>query len=74
LVVRDFTQEFGIDIHDTFAPTLKHDSIRILTSIVAQNNFNIEQFDINASYLNAKISEDIYMKLPEGHPDFNKKY
>jgi len=74
LVARGFIQEFGIDFHDTFTPTLKHDSIRILTSIAAQNNFNIEQININAAYLNTKLSEYIYMKPPEGHQDFNRKF
>jgi len=39
-----------IDFHETFSPTLKHDSIRILTSVAAQNSYNIEQIDINAAY------------------------
>jgi len=61
-----------IDFYNTFSPTLKHDSIRILTSISAQKNFNIEQIDINAAYLNEKLNENIYMKPPEGHNDYNK--
>jgi len=74
LVAKGCTQKQGIDYHDTFAPTLKHDSIRILTAIATKNNFNIEQIDINAAYLNARLKEEIYMKAPEGHPDFNKNY
>ena len=67
LVAKEYTQKQGIDYHDTFAPTLKHDSIRILTTIATKNNFNIEQIDINAAYLNARLKEELYMKAPEGH-------
>jgi hypothetical protein len=57
--VRGFTQQYGIDFKETFSPTLKHNSFRILTAFAAQNNFNfnIEQIDINASYLNASLTE-----------------
>jgi len=74
LVAKGYTQKQGIDYHDTFAPTLKHDSIRILTAIATKNNFNIEQIDINTAYLNARLKEEIYMNPQEGHPDFNKNY
>lgn len=71
-MAKGYTQKHRIDYYDTFAPTLKHDSIKILTTIATKNNINIEQIDINAAYLNAMLKEEIYMKAPEGHPDFNK--
>ena len=73
LVAKGFTQQHGIDYKDTFAPTLKLDSIRIFTHIAARNNFQIEQIDVNAAYLNAHLKEEIYMEPPKGHPD-HKKY
>jgi hypothetical protein len=74
LVAKGYTQQFGIDYKETFSPTLKQDSIRIFTSISAQHNFNIEQIDVNAAYLNAGLKEDLYMKPPKGHEDYNKRY
>ena len=68
LVARGFTQQIGIDFQETFSPTLKHDSLRILTAISTQLNFNIKQIDINSAYLNAELEEDIYLEIPEGHP------
>ena len=72
LVAKGYTQQYGIDFKETFAPTLKQDTIRIITAIAVQHNFNIEQIDINSAYLNADLKEDIYMKSPEGHHSFNK--
>ena len=74
LVARGFTQQYGIDYKETFAPTLKQDTIRIITSIAAKNNYNIHQLDIKAAYLNAKLNEDIYMELPEGDDHQGMKY
>jgi len=39
-----------------------------------QNNFDIQQIDINAAYLNAKLKEEVYMEPPKGHPDYRKRY
>lgn len=70
LVAKGFTQQHEIDYKDTFAPTLKLDSISIFTHIAAKYNFIIEQIDVNAAYLNAHLKEEIYMEPPKGHPDY----
>jgi len=74
LVAKGFTQEYGIDYKETFAPTLKQDSIRIFTAIATQNNFEINQIDITVTYLNAELNEDLYIKPPKGHEDYNNKF
>ena len=74
LVAKGFTQQPGIDYNQTFSPTLKQDSLRIITAIASQRKFNIEQIDINSAYLNAKLDEDIYMKIPEGFPNTGNKF
>jgi len=66
LVARGFSQVYGVDYVDTFSPTLKQDSLRIITSIAVYNNFNIYQLDIKAAYLNAEINEELYMEIPKG--------
>ena len=74
LVAKGYTQQLGIDYKETFAPTLKQDSLRIITALAVQNNFNIEQIDVNSAYLNAPLTEEIYMRAPEGHSSYNKYY
>jgi len=63
LVAKGYTQEYGIDYKETFAPTLKQDTIRIITVIAVNMNFKIKQIDINSAYLNAPLNEHIYMKV-----------
>jgi len=74
LVAKGYTQKYGIDYKETFAPTLKQDTLRIFTAIAVNNNFKIKQIDINSAYLNAPLKENIYMKAPEGHYSFGKCY
>ena len=72
LVAMGCTQEEGVDFQNTFSPTMKQDSLRILTAFAVQNDFNIKQLDITAAYLNAPLTENIYMEAPKGHPAHHK--
>jgi len=63
LVVKGFTQQKGIDYHETFSPTLKSDSIRIFTALAIQNNFDIHQIYINATYFNAYLRLKLFREL-----------
>jgi len=74
LVARGFTQQLGIDYSKTFSPNLKQDSLRLITAIAVQNNFRIKQLDVNSAYLNAELSEDIFMKSLEGYKTKGKVY
>jgi len=74
LVARGFSQILGIDYIETFSPTLKQDSLRIITALAVHYNFNIYQLDIKAAYLNAELKEELYMEIPEGDENFKKGY
>jgi len=41
LVARGFSQRFGIDYSNTFSPTLKQESLRIIVALAVQRNFEI---------------------------------
>ena len=74
LVEKGYTQQYGIDYKETFAPTFKQDTIRIITVNTVLTNFNVVQIDINSAYFNAPLNELIYMKAPEDHPSHNKYF
>lgn len=42
LVAKGYAQREGIDYHEIFAPVVKHVSIRILLTIVAQEDLELE--------------------------------
>jgi hypothetical protein len=66
LCVRGFTQQDGIDYHETFSPVLKHTSLRILLSIAAKEDMEIEQSDVETAFLLSPLEEELYMTLPDG--------
>jgi hypothetical protein len=72
LVAKGYTQKQGIDFSETFAPTVKYNTIRLMIAIAALKGYSITQLDISNAYLHADIDEDIYMEQPEGFKKENK--
>ena len=66
LVAKGFTQQYGIDYLETYAPVVKLTSLRIILVLAAFYNFEIHQGDIKSAYLLGKLDEEIYMEVPEG--------
>jgi hypothetical protein len=66
LVAKGYSQIPGIDYNDVFSPVVKHSSIRTLLSIVAINDYELEQLDVKTAFLHGDLEEDIYMDQPEG--------
>jgi hypothetical protein len=68
LVAKGFTQIYGIDYEEKFAPVGKMNSIRVLLSIVANLDWPLHQFDIKNAFLHGDLKE-IYMDIPLGLED-----
>lgn len=66
LCAKGYAQTEGIDFDETFAPTVRYDSVRLLLSLAAQKNLEIIQFDITTAFLYGDLKETIYMTPPEG--------
>src|ERR1700742_4070392 len=66
LVARGFTQVYGVDYTETFAPVAKMSSLRTILALAARHGWPIEVFDFNSAFLNSTLEEDIYMQLPPG--------
>jgi hypothetical protein len=66
LVARGFSQIYGVDYLDTYAPVVKLTSIRILLAIAAIYGLEILQMDVVTAFLAGELEEEIYMEQPEG--------
>ncbi|KAL9250260.1 Retrovirus-related Pol polyprotein from transposon RE2-like protein, partial [Drosera capensis] len=67
LVARDFTQEYGIDYEETFAPVPHITSVRSLLAVATIRHWDLFQIDVKHASLNGDLSEEVYMKPPSGH-------
>ena len=61
-----FTQKEGIDYDDTFSPVVRYTTIRTIISLVVVFGWKLHQMDVNVTFLNGKIDEEVYIEQPEG--------
>jgi hypothetical protein len=66
LVAKGYTQKFGLDYQETFAPVAKINTIRIFISIAANRDWPLQQFEVKNVFLNRDLEEEVYMDLPPG--------
>ncbi|GJS90266.1 retrotransposon protein, putative, ty1-copia subclass [Tanacetum coccineum] len=72
LVAKGYTQTPGIDYEETFSCVANIRAIRIFIAITAYYDYEIWQMDVKTAFLNGYLSEEVYMKQPEGF--VNPKY
>ena len=73
VVVMGNNQVEGEDFNETFAPVIKMTSVRMFLRLVAENQWEVFQMDVNNAFLHGDLEEEVYMKLPPGfrhtHPN-----
>nr|GEY51572.1 retrovirus-related Pol polyprotein from transposon TNT 1-94 [Tanacetum cinerariifolium] len=69
LVARGYRQEKGIDFEESFALVARLEAIRIFLAYVTHKSMVVYQMDVNTSFLNGNLREEVYVSQPDGFVD-----
>jgi hypothetical protein len=69
LVVKGFSQIYGADFNETFAPTIHLETFRFLIALAARYKLKVHGMDVLGAYLNSPLEETVFMQQLEGYDD-----
>ncbi|KAA3486843.1 retrovirus-related Pol polyprotein from transposon TNT 1-94 [Gossypium australe] len=56
--------EFGVDYKEVFAPVARHDTIKLVIALAAQNSWPIFQLDVKSAFLHVNLKEEVFVEQP----------
>ncbi|KAK9873393.1 hypothetical protein WA026_022456 [Henosepilachna vigintioctopunctata] len=66
LVAKGYTQKENVDYKETFAPVVRHSTLKLLLSLSVKLDLDITHLDVTTAFLNGFLEETVYMRQPEG--------
>lgn len=66
IVAQGYTQRFGVDFTDVFAPVTRQTTLRAFLAIAGKQKLILRQYDVKTAYLNGSLDEELYMRQPPG--------
>lgn len=73
LVAQGYLQAEGFDVTETFAPTVRLITIRLVLGFATHRGWKIFQMDVKSAFLNGKIKEEFYVAQAPGFELPNSK-
>ncbi|CAI7800962.1 unnamed protein product, partial [Closterium sp. NIES-53] len=65
-VARGFSQRQGADFFQTFSPTPKMTTLRVLLHVAAQRDYELHSLDFSTAFLQGSLHEEIWPRRPPG--------
>ncbi|CAI7784343.1 unnamed protein product [Closterium sp. NIES-54] len=63
-VARGFSQRQGVDYFQTFSPTTKITTLRVLLHVAAQRDYELHSLDFSTAFLQGSLYEEIWLRRP----------
>ncbi|CAI7875081.1 unnamed protein product [Closterium sp. NIES-54] len=65
-VAPGFSQRQGVDYFQTFSPTPKMTTLRVLLHVAAQRDYELHSLDFSTAFLQGSLHEEIWLRRPPG--------
>ncbi|CAI7844296.1 unnamed protein product, partial [Closterium sp. NIES-53] len=65
-VARGFSQRQGVDFFQTFSPTPKMTTLRVLLHVAAHRDYELHSLDFSTTFLQGRPHEEIWLRCPPG--------
>jgi Reverse transcriptase (RNA-dependent DNA polymerase) len=66
LVAKGYTQTYGVDYEETFAPVAKMNIVITLISCAVNLGWDLFQLDVKNAFLYGDLKEEVFMEIPPG--------
>ena len=73
LVARGFSQKYGTDYDEVFAPVVRQTTFKVLLAIAGEQNLIIKHYDAKTVFLNRELDQPVFMMQPEGYEAAHKE-
>ena len=67
LVAKGYSQQFGIDYIEVFAPVARWDTIRMILALAACKGWSVYQLDVKSAFLHGELNETVFIEQPQGY-------
>jgi hypothetical protein len=71
IVAKGFSQVKGVDFHNTWAPTVRKETVNACLAHAATCDLEIDQSDVSTAFLYPPLEELLFMQMPEGMPSID---
>ncbi|CAI7886611.1 unnamed protein product [Closterium sp. NIES-54] len=65
-VARGFSQRQGVDYFQTFFPTPKMTTLRVMLHVAAQRDYELHSLDFTTAFLQGSLHKEIWLRRPPG--------
>ncbi|CAI7818083.1 unnamed protein product [Closterium sp. NIES-54] len=65
-IARGFSQRQGVDFFQTFSPTPKMTTLRVLLHVAAQRDYELHSLHFSTAFLQGRLHEEIWLRHPPG--------
>ena len=65
LVVKGYSQQYGIEFTEVFALVAKMDTVRMIIALAANKVWSLYQLNVKSAFLHGELEENVFVEQPK---------